>query len=612
MKIGRLRIHPTRRGWVILAALALLASSYTADAVASVGRVRSGVQAGSLELGGMTHDEALEALTERAQQLISQPVELFADTHRITVAPSEVGFQPDAEGTLDDAEGVGRRGNLVVRMWHRVRALFASTDVGWASTYDTKATKLLISDFAARVDTEGHEAGIEARGTTFVPVGAVPGRRLDHDRAVDTIVMGLEAWPRHSMELPISVRNRRTTIEDARDAAKEANEWAKQPVTLEGPDGSRHFLAREELVKMIDAIPVKQGLDWRLGVRFSPERVETVLGEEMAPFEKEAKDASFAANGGTASVLAGQAGRKFDAKKTAETLERAAKKDDDRVARAVFTDVEPDLTTEEAAGLNIKELVSTFTTHHPCCQPRVANIHKISDAVNNTIIKPGATFSLNNHVGQRTAEKGYALAPMIFDGEFRDDVGGGVSQFATTMFNAIFFGGYRFETYKAHSYYISRYPAGREATISWPRPDLAFTNNSKSGILIRTNYSNTQITVSFYGDKEGKVVVAEAGERTNPTKPETQRKSNPDLPPGQERVTQEGAPGFDIVVTRIIRQDGEESSHRFFTRYKAQPKIIEVGPGEPSPSPSPSGSPDPRNTGEPRKPATPPPATTPD
>jgi vancomycin resistance protein YoaR len=609
MKIGRLRIRPTRRGWVILAALALLASSYTADAVASVGRVRSGVRAGSLELGGKTHDEALEALTERSQDLVSQPVELFADTHRITVTPTEVGFRPDVDATLDDAEGVGRRGNLVVRMWHRLRALFASTDVGWTSTHDAKATKLLVSDFAARVDTEGHEAGIEARGTTFAPVGAVPGRRLDHDRAVDTIVTGLEAWPRHSTELPISVRSRRTTIEDARDAAKEANGWVEAPITLEGPDGSRHFLAREELAKMIDAIPVKRGLDWRLRVRFSPERVKTALGDEMKPFEKEAKDASFAANGSTASVLAGQAGRKFDPKKTAETLERAAKKEDNRVARAVFTDVEPELTTKEAAALNIKELVSTFTTHHPCCQPRVANIHKIAEAVNNTIIRPGATFSLNNHVGQRTAEKGYVLAPMIFDGEFRDDVGGGVSQFATTMFNAIFFGGYRFETYKAHSYYISRYPAGREATISWPRPDLAFTNNSKSGILIRTGYSETQITVSLYGDKEGKVVTAEAGPRTNPTQPEEQRKANPDLPPGTERVTQEGAPGFDIEVTRIIRQDGEETSHRFFTRYKAQPKIIEVGPGEPTPSPKPSGSPKPRDTGEPRQPATPPPAS---
>ena len=164
----------------------------------------------------------------------------------------------------------------------------------------------------------------------------------------------------------------------------------------------------------------------------------------------------------------------------------------------------------------------------------MTNIHKIADTVNGAIIKPGARFSLNGFVGPRTTEKGYVLAPMIFDGEYRDDVGGGVSQFATTMYNAVFFGGYRVETHKAHTYYISRYPAGREATVSWPAPDMAFTNDSKAGIYVRTSYDNTSITVSFYGDKEGKEVAAETGERTNPTKFETQRKENPDLEPGEE------------------------------------------------------------------------------
>ncbi len=608
MKIGKLRIRPTRRGWVILAVVALILSTYTADMAAAVGRVRSGVKAGSVELGGKTHEEALEILEKRAQDLTSQPVELFAEAHRISVTPNEVGFSPDVERTLDDAESVGREGNFLVRLWHRVRALFATTNVGWVSTHNEKAARTLVNNFAANVDTEGHEAGIEARGSEMVPIGAVPGRRLDQDRAIDTIIDGLESWPRRSMELPISVRSRRTTIDDAREAAEQANEWIKAPITLTGPDGSRHFLAREELAKMIDAVPERSGLDWKLRVRFSPEHVETALGEEMKAFEQTAKDAAFSV-GAAVSVVAGQAGRKFDAKRTAEQLADAARKDDDRVAEATFSEIEPSLTTEEAKALNIKELVSTFTTQHPCCQPRVTNIHKIADAVNNTIIKPGASFSLNGHVGRRTLEKGYVLAPMISDGEFKDDVGGGVSQFATTMFNAIFFGGYRFDTYQAHSYYISRYPAGREATISWQHPDLAFTNNSKSGILVRTSYSSTQITVSFYGDKEGKQVTAENGPRTNPTEPEEQRKANPALKPGEERVAQGGGQGFTIQVKRIIRQNGDETVQTFTTRYKAQPRIIEFGPGSPTPAPtqSPGASPAPGATGAPRQPATPPP-----
>jgi vancomycin resistance protein YoaR len=238
----------------------------------------------------------------------------------------------------------------------------------------------------------------------------------------------------------------------------------------------------------------------------------------------------------------------------------------------------------------------------------VSNIHKIADIVDGAIVRPGASFSLNGYVGPRTAEKGYVLAPMIFDGEYRDDIGGGVSQFATTMYNTIFFGGYRFESYKPHSYYISRYPPGREATISWPHPDLRFTNNSSSGILVKTYYSSTSITVAFYGDKEGRVVTAESGERTNFTNPEEQRKANPSLPPGQQRVAQRGAQGFDIVVWRVINRNGEQTRHRFFTRYKAQPTIIEVGPETPPPSPTPTPTDDDRGR-RPRE--TPTPAPTP-
>jgi hypothetical protein len=125
-------------------------------------------------------------------------------------------------------------------------------------------------------------------------------------------------------------------------------------------------------------------------------------------------------------------------------------------------------------------------------------------------------------------------------------------------------------------------------------------NNSHSGVLIKTGYSGTSLTVSFYGDKEGKTVRAETGPRTDPTEPGEKRVPNPDLKPGEERVTQKGEAGFDIVVFRIITKDGHETRQRFYTQYKAEPKIIEYGPGSPSPGPSqspdgrtPRGSPSP-------------------
>src|SRR5438067_9864587 len=164
MKIGKLRFRPTRRGWTILALCALALSSYTADAVASIDRVRAGVQTGSLVLGGLTRESADQRLRERANLLTSHPIDLFSQTRRMTVAPQQIGFKPDTVATLDDAMGVGRRGNFFVRVWHRIRSLFASTDVGWRSSYDRTTARAFVDGLAHEIDTEGQEAGIPAHG----------------------------------------------------------------------------------------------------------------------------------------------------------------------------------------------------------------------------------------------------------------------------------------------------------------------------------------------------------------------------------------------------------------------------------------------------------------
>jgi vancomycin resistance protein YoaR len=571
--------RPSRRGWLVVALIGLLGVSYAADAVASVGSVRAGVRAGSLELGGLSTDQARDALSEHAELLVSAPVELFAGDLRLTVSPGEISYEPDVEGTLTAAMDVGRSGNVFTRAWHRIRTFFASTNVGWVSNFDRDAADELVGGLASRIDTEGHEAGVEAEpgSVEIVAVGAESGRRLDQDGAVRTIIGAFEAWPRRPMELPVSIEHQRTSINDARRAAEIANQWVRSPVTLAVED-DRRVLSRVELASLIEAVPQRQGGGWTLRPRFAPDRVDDLLAEEMSPHAQEPQDASWITDGARATLRAAVAGRTFDPEGTAQALAPAAADDVNRTAEAVFEDIEPRLSTEEAEALNIIELVSTFTTEYPCCPPRVSNIQRMAETVDGTIVRPGASFSLNGHVGQRTREKGYVEAPMIFDGEYRDDVGGGVSQFATTLFNAVFFGGYKIDTYRAHSYYISRYPPGREATVSWPRPDLAFTNNSRSGILIRASAGSNSVTVSFYGDKEGKMVTAEASERTNFTEPETQRRLIEEMEPGEEVVVQRPAQGFDITVTRIIRQGENEERQTFFTRYRAQPEIIEHGP----------------------------------
>jgi vancomycin resistance protein YoaR len=161
--------------------------------------------------------------------------------------------------------------------------------------------------------------------------------------------------------------------------------------------------------------------------------------------------------------------------------------------------VPPRITAAMVSALGITTDIGHFTTMHPPNQPRVSNIHRMADLIRGQVILPGQSFSINGFVGPRTAEKGFVDAPVIGDNHsFAHDIGGGVSQFSTTLFNAAFFGGLDIAEYQAHGLYISRYPYGREATLSYPQPDLIIKNTTPYGVLIWPTYTDTAITVTLY------------------------------------------------------------------------------------------------------------------
>jgi vancomycin resistance protein YoaR len=162
---------------------------------------------------------------------------------------------------------------------------------------------------------------------------------------------------------------------------------------------------------------------------------------------------------------------------------------------------QPNITQDDINTFAIKEVVGTFTTKHPCCAPRVTNIHRIADLVRGTVIRPHSRLSINTLIGPRTLAKGFVVDHVIEDGVFAEAVGGGISQFATTTFNAAFFAGLDIPEYQSHSIYISRYPYGREATLNYPKPDLVISNNTPYGVLIWPTYTGTSLTVTLYSTK---------------------------------------------------------------------------------------------------------------
>jgi vancomycin resistance protein YoaR len=240
-----------------------------------------------------------------------------------------------------------------------------------------------------------------------------------------------------------------------------------------------------------------------------------------------------------------------------------------REITAVYSAQPAETTTEELNSLGNAGVISTFTTGGFARDSGI-NIRRAAELVDGTIVGPGETFSLDAVTGPRTAANGYVEAGVISNGRADRGIAGGVSQVSTTTYNAAYFAGMTDVEHRAHSFYISRYPEGREATIVTGALDMRFRNDTPTAVLIRTEWTPSSITVTFYGTKYYDVT-STTGPRTNPTEPSTVV-----VPAGEQCTPSQGAPGFTVTDTRTLRnlQTGEVRTETQTTRYNPAPIVV--------------------------------------
>jgi len=287
--------------------------------------------------------------------------------------------------------------------------------------------------------------------------------------------------------------------------------------------------------------------------------------------------ARFEVRGTQVVVVPSKDGRLVDGKQVADGL-----MGEGRPVESTYVNDNPVFTTEKAQSLGIKEEVGSFMTPYSPGEPRVTNIRRASQILNGTIIPPHGRLSLNETLGERTVERGFVAAPMLADGLHVDSIGGGVSQVATTLFNAAFFAGFELNQHTAHQLYIDRYPLGREATISWPIPDLVITNDWDASALVRVSNSTDSITVTIYSTSFDRKVEESTGNPYDFTKPKTRYVATEGVPEGQKQEITSGDRGYSVDITRKVFKGSELLSDGTFTTvYLAPPKVIGVAPGTP-------------------------------
>jgi vancomycin resistance protein YoaR len=564
--------RPTRRrrrrpGATIVVAVVVLVVAAALGGVALSERktIPAGTTIGGVDVGGMTRAEAAAAALPAAQARVARPIRLIGPRGEARVTGRGLGARPLLDPALDVAldagpgervlRHVGKGGVADIHVYYR-RGPVRGAEL--ANRLDARfGEQPRNADLAIDADTESVSISKPAPGTLV-------------DRAA--LRRGLRTLPAE-LGVPLRTHAPAVGVEQARVA---------QGVVTRLLDGPREVRFRDATaplpVATLAALVTTKPLNGALRVGLDADRLREELLPTLGRFERPAVDARFVVEGSRVRVAPDEPGRRLDADRIALSVVTNLPA---RAHLARFLTAEPKLTTEEAQKLRITELVSEFTTNYPCCAPRVTNIKRAATLLDGTIILPGKRFSLNDALGKRTTAKGFVSAPQIFNGRFEDAVGGGISQVATTLFNAAFFSGIKLVAHQAHQFYISRYPMGREATVSWGGPELIFRNDWPAAILMKLDASDSGITVRFFSTKLGRSVTTTTGKPYDPTTPKTVTVTNSALAPGSRQVVQEaGDGGFTIDYTRQVFRDGKRIRNELYTvEYDAEDEIVEVGPG---------------------------------
>lgn len=515
------------------------------------------------ELGGLTLEEARGEVRAAAHARIERPIDLVAPDASFETSGEELGAEPAVEQALEDARTArGALSRLAARL-----GLVETTHVPLEYSLDDEAVGSVLDSVAEEVEQDPVSAGVELVGGRPEVQEPEDGVVLDRRRASAR----LERLPTR-VELPLRTSEPAVSADEAEQARDVAASLLDDP-PLVVAQGLRAELRPRDVRRAL-RFRARNG---EIEVSLAAGEIEGRLRAGLGELEREPRSATFRIRGEKVRVVGSRDGRGLDLERIGADLVR---RHDARRVRARFARLEPQLTTAEARALRIRRLVSEFTTEYTCCQPRVTNIQRAAQILDGQIVEAGARFSLNEALGERTPERGFVSAPMILAGRLVDSVGGGVSQIATTVYNAAFFAGVDLVAHSPHQFYISRYPMGREATVSWGGPELIFENDWPAAILIKAEAGSTSVTFRFYSERLGRRVETETGAPRDFRPPRTREVRDSSLAPDEREVVQQaGGSGFTVTYTRrVYRRDELIKDERWTVTYEPQNRIVLVGP----------------------------------
>ena len=537
--------------------------------------IASGTSVSGVDVSGLGPQEARERISKGVGDRLAQPVTLTVGQGSAELVPASSGVSVDAKASVKKLTGFtlnpvtlaqrlgGQRTDAVIQI-------------------DAPTLRGALED---RVDTMANgavSATVTLEGTKPVTTAASNGVGLD----VDASLKQLSTWPLGQKTIAMAEGTAVPAITD--EEATKFVDGTLTPLlssglTVDGQGagapgksaGAAAAFSPEDTAGMLK-ISSEGGT---LSATFDSTALHDAVVARIGQVETPAQNATWKIDGSATGApkarpqyVASAQGKVIDTAALSASLLKAGTSATDVAGRTVVLPMvvaEPTVTTPQNEW-GISEMVGEYATpYNSGDAPRTQNLTRGAELVNGTVVKPGEVFSLEKVLGEVDYEHGFADAGVISNGQHVDSLGGGLSQVATTVFNAGFEAGMDDTEHHAHQYYFDRYPAGREATLWTGKLDVKFTNSTSHAVLVQAWLDGEQIHVRMWSTKYYDVSIT-SSDRFNFRPVSTERKSGPGCEPYSG-----GNPGFDITITRTRKHDGKALPDDVLTtQYAADNDIV--------------------------------------
>ncbi|HNV12333.1 MAG TPA: VanW family protein [bacterium] len=591
-------------------------------------KIYPNVYLNGFNLGGLSTDDAKKIVEKEIEEFDAQGVRIIAETEEVLWRRDVFSFDPDLvsqtvffdiEKTMDDAFLLGRSGNIFSDFYFKTSSLFVKRSIPLSFLLDKEKIKKYLydsfdqsislaknadiisnksSDFNDFLQTEnvGESNGTASSSIVFIITPEVYGKQINYDKFFVDFENNLAYLKNDNIGLDFIEGEPEIKIVDANGSKEEAysllnlapfnliykNDKEEKIFTISKEDFSTWL----KLSRKNDVSNNGLGVD-KIVVDLDSEKFFSFLKEKISPeIEREPTKPQFEFKDDKVSFFSpGSDGLKINQEKTFDNvLNSFVMKDFSQVLLSVEISKTDDVGNTNDMG--IKELIGSGHSNFAGSPTnRRHNIKVGAEKLNGLIIKPGEEFSLVTALGPTTAEAGYLPELVIKGNKTVPEYGGGLCQVATTMFRAALGTGLPITERKNHSYRVSYYePAGTDATIYSPRPDLKFKNDTNHNILIQARFEGANdMYFDFWGTSDGRLSTTTYPVIYNIVRPgPTQIIETTDLKPGEKKCTERAHSGaeayFDYFVTYNPGTESENKvENRFYSKYVPWREVCLVG-----------------------------------